>query len=337
MAQPVAYDRSALNGETYFTTFSTNTPSAQQPGQKLDQEFNAIARSLSQHAYNLSFLQRDDLALANGIVTRDSLSEEVVLGVGTPAAWSAGSSYAANASVIVDGVWYWADSAHSAAASFATDLGAGLWNEIYDFTDVVTLALLSTAMPTTVAAGVGTVGSASTAARADHSHPFSTPTVNGTANQINSTVAGGVVTLSLPSGLVLPGAAYVNALFENAEIRATGLTGTVHVNIASNAVVYVTGNASGDWVLNIRGDASTSLNSMMSTGHSCTFSLLVTQGGTAYKQLSLKVDDSTQTIKWLGDAAISAGVTNGIDIYTGTIIKTGAAAFTVLEQMSSWG
>ena len=85
--------------------------------------------------------------------------------------------------------------------------------------------------------------------------------------------------------------------------------------------MYYTTNASGNWTLNVRGDGSTTLNSIMATGDSLTVVFLATQGGTAYYQATFKVDGSAVTPKYAGGSAPSAGNINGIDSYAMTIIQ----------------
>jgi len=116
----------------------------------------------------------------------------------------------------------------------------------------------------------------------------------------------------------------------------TVLTGTISIDLATNAVNYYTQNASGNWTLNFRGNGSTSLNSMMAIGDSMTCAVLATQGGTPYYNNGYQVDGTNVTVKWVGGTAISAGNANSIDSYTYTIIKTANATFTVLASMQQY-
>ena len=120
-----------------------------------------------------------------------------------------------------------------------------------------------------------------------------------------------------------------NAL-EGVTISATAATGTINYDLTSQAVLYYTTNASGNWTLNVRGNGSTSLNSLMATGESVTLAFLVTNGATAYYQSAFQIDGASVTPKWQGGAAPASGNVNSIDVYTVTIIKTGAATFTAL-------
>ena len=72
----------------------------------------------------------------------------------------------------------------------------------------------------------------------------------------------------------------------------------------------------------------------MDTGESITVAHIVKQGGTAYYNSAVQVDGSSVTPEWQGGVAPSAGNANSLDVYTYTVIKTGAAAFTVLAGLT---
>lgn len=124
--------------------------------------------------------------------------------------------------------------------------------------------------------------------------------------------------------------AIVRSPEERWTVSATAATGTVNFDALTQGVLYYTTNASGNWTLNVRGDGSNTLNSILATGDALTVAFLVAQGGTAYYQTAFQVDGSSVTPKWSGGTAPSAGNTSGIDAYSFTIIKTADATFTVL-------
>ena len=111
---------------------------------------------------------------------------------------------------------------------------------------------------------------------------------------------------------------------------ATSATSTVNFDAVTQGALYYTNNASGDWTLNVRGDGSTTLNSILATGDALTVAFLVTNGSTAYKHSALNIDGSAQTVKWSGGTAPAAGNASAIDVYSFTIIKTASATYTVL-------
>lgn len=123
-------------------------------------------------------------------------------------------------------------------------------------------------------------------------------------------------------------AEFVNPLFigpkEKVTIAATSATGTLNFDVSDQAVTYFTSAASGNWTLNLRGNSSTALTSLLSVGHSITVSFLVTQGATAYYQSATQVDGVAVTPKWLGGFAPTAGSASAIDVYSFTVVKTAA-------------
>ena len=126
----------------------------------------------------------------------------------------------------------------------------------------------------------------------------------------------------------------LSAAAETVTIAASAATGTVNFDVSTQSILYYTNNASGNWTLNIRGNSSTTLNSIMSTGQSVTVTFLATQGSPAYYASALTVDGSSVTPKWSGGSAPTSGNTNGIDVYTYTLIKVGSGSFTALASQT---
>jgi len=137
-------------------------------------------------------------------------------------------------------------------------------------------------------------------------------------------------------GRVVLGAGKIQQLAEKVTSEATAATGTVNYDVITQAVWNFTTDATGNWTLNIRGDGSNSLNSIMDTGESITVAHIVKQGGTAYYNSAVQVDGSSVTPEWQGGAAPAAGNVNSLEVYTYTVIKTGAATFTVLASQTQF-
>lgn len=120
------------------------------------------------------------------------------------------------------------------------------------------------------------------------------------------------------------------ALLEKVTITADNpASGDNNFDVLTQAFQYYTTANDTNWTLNVRGDGSNSLDSIMATGESITIALMVTNTGTAYYQSGFKIDGNSVTPQWLGAAAPSAGTVNKRDLYTFTIIKTGSATFVV--------
>jgi hypothetical protein len=123
---------------------------------------------------------------------------------------------------------------------------------------------------------------------------------------------------------------------EKATLSGSALTGTINLNVLDGAVFYYTANATANWTLNVRGDGSNSLNTVMAVNDSISFVVMATQGSTAYYQSAMQIDTSAVTPKWAGGTAPTAGNANSIDVYAFTIIKTASATFTVLASQTKF-
>ena len=127
----------------------------------------------------------------------------------------------------------------------------------------------------------------------------------------------------------------VQQLFENVNISSTALTGTINLDILSGTLFYYTANAAADWTFNVRGNASTSLNTILPVGKSVTVTILSTQS-TARLASTFQVDGSTISPKWQGGTAPTSGFASSINIYTYTIVKTSDATFTVFASLTKF-
>jgi len=123
---------------------------------------------------------------------------------------------------------------------------------------------------------------------------------------------------------------------ETAAISATAATGTVHLNISTASVHIYTSNSTANYTLNIRGNASTTLNSLMAIGESITVTFEHPNGSTPYYATAYTIDGNAVTPKWLGGTAPTAGNANATDVYMIQIRKTASATFTCLASQSKF-
>jgi hypothetical protein len=121
---------------------------------------------------------------------------------------------------------------------------------------------------------------------------------------------------------------------ERFTVTATAATGTVNLDVLTAGIYYSTASATGNWTLNVRGSASTSLNSILTTNDSITVVMFATQGSPAFYQTAFQIDGNAITPKWQNGVAPSAGNVNSIDIYSFTIVKTGSATFTAFGSQT---
>lgn len=162
-------------------------------------------------------------------------------------------------------------------------------------------------------------------------------TVNGSSLVGSGNVAVGDVTLA--GVQTLTNKTFSNTLMvgDNKEfvtVTATAATGTIPYDVLTQQVLFYTSNASGNFTLNIRGNSTTTLNSLLSNGQSITVVFMNTCGSSAFFTSGLQVDGSSVTVRWQGGTTPSSGNTNSIDIYSFNIVKTANATYTVLGSQT---
>ena len=178
-------------------------------------------------------------------------------------------------------------------------------------TKVATTAFVSTA----VTAATGSLGTMST--QNANAVAITGGTIAGTAGAFTTLNANSVTTLG-----------------ETTTVSAIASSGTINYDVKTQGVLYYTTNASGTWVLNFRGDGSTTLNSLMAVGETRTVTFLSTQGSTAYYNTGVQVDGASVTPKWQGGSAPTTGNPSSVDIYTYSIVKTASATFTIFASQT---
>ena len=124
---------------------------------------------------------------------------------------------------------------------------------------------------------------------------------------------------------------------ETIALSAVAATGAININTIQSSVDIRTANATGNWTINVRGDSTTTLDSLMASGEQITIVFESPQGATAYYPTAFTIDGVAPTYtKWLGGTAPSSGNINSNDVYIYTIRKTGAAAFNVLASQNKF-
>lgn len=122
---------------------------------------------------------------------------------------------------------------------------------------------------------------------------------------------------------------------ETVNVVAAAPSATTNFYIQSGAVQYYTSNAANNWTLNIAFSSGTSLNTALATGQSVTFTLMTTQGSTAYYNNAVTIDGTSVTPKWIGGAP-TAGNASGLDVYRFAVVKTASATYTVLASLTQY-
>ena len=136
--------------------------------------------------------------------------------------------------------------------------------------------------------------------------------------------SGGIVLASSP-------------LMEKVNIVAGEVNATTDVNMLTAGVHQYTTAGTADWTHNLRGDASTTFNSILEIGQVAVYTCMAALGSSSGYFSSLQIDGVAQTITWNGGSAPAArGADTGWDIVSFSIFKTANATFTVLGSMSTF-
>jgi len=132
------------------------------------------------------------------------------------------------------------------------------------------------------------------------------------------------------------GTGKIQAVKEKVTVTAVASTGTINYDFLTQAVLYHTTVATGQFTINLRGSSSTTLNNMLTVGESVTGAFLNTN--TTFYVSTITIDGSSTNVvlEYQGGAAPTAG-NAGIDVYSFTAIKTATTpAYTILASQTQF-
>ena len=163
-----------------------------------------------------------------------------------------------------------------------------------------------------------------------------------TGNNPNITASGSDADVGInftPKGtgaITFNGTGKIQAVKEKVTVTAVASTGTINYDFLTQAVLYHTTVATGQFTINLRGSSSTTLNNMLSVGESVTGAFLNTN--TTFYVSTITIDGSSTnvTLEYQGGSAPAAG-NAGIDVYSFTAIKTATTpAYTILASQTQF-
>jgi len=154
--------------------------------------------------------------------------------------------------------------------------------------------------------------------------------------QPNITSLGILTSLSVTGNIATTGTTSIQQAKEKFVSNATAATGTVNYDILTQAILLNTSNAVGNFTLNIRGNSSTTLNSIMNSNQSMTCTFININGIDGYYANVISIDGTTITPYWVFPGAPSTGTVNGQDVYTFNILKTAANTYNVLASKTGY-
>ena len=160
---------------------------------------------------------------------------------------------------------------------------------------------------------------------------FSTTVTNSIAAKLP--LAGGTLTGDVTFGEAIS----IERVKEKVSISTTAVTGAQEFNAKDQTIVFHNADATGNYTINVRGDSSTTLNSLMDIGQVLTGVFITKYGSTAYYPTAVTVDGSAPSlIRWVGGAPSSAGTASSVCATTFSVIKTADATFTVLASQTEY-
>ena len=114
------------------------------------------------------------------------------------------------------------------------------------------------------------------------------------------------------------------AIFEKINIVSNCAANVTNIDLLTSSVWLFTSTCGGNWTPNFRGDASNSLDSIMSTGQVIVATIISTNSGSSGYASNMNIDGSGQTEYWNNDETPDArGGNSGYDVYQYSILKTG--------------
>jgi hypothetical protein len=138
--------------------------------------------------------------------------------------------------------------------------------------------------------------------------------------------------------IVINGNARMQGIEEKTTTTAIATTGTINFDTLTQAVLYYTSAATGNFTVNFRGNSTVALNSCLAIGDSYTAAFMNTNTTTAYYTTFVTIDGTSTNVstKWQGGSTPSAGNADSIDTYAYSIIKTAASTYTVLASQTQF-
>ena len=126
-------------------------------------------------------------------------------------------------------------------------------------------------------------------------------------------------------------------VFEAVTVSTTFIT-TFTYDVLTQAVYFQNVNLGADFTVNLRGNASNTLNSALAIGESATVALITKQGNTTFFNNVVQVDGTTTgvTLVYQGGSTPTAGNASSNDVYTYTAIKTAASTYTILAAQTQF-
>ena len=134
--------------------------------------------------------------------------------------------------------------------------------------------------------------------------------------------------------------ANIQSVTETSNIYTTAIGGNTPLYLANNSAYYFSANPTANVTFNLRANSQDggTLDNYMTTGQMISVGIMLSQGATAYRA-NLHIDGVLQTAntRWSGNVNPAGGGTiNGIDVYSFSVLKTGANSYIILASNTAF-
>lgn len=163
-----------------------------------------------------------------------------------------------------------------------------------------------------------------------------------TNNIVDGTITGNLISPSAVSSNHITSNISLNTsrIVETVNISPQPATGTITINVMDSGIHYYQGNVVSNVTVNLRGNSTAGLGSVLSVGQSSSVAILIPIGGTQYVIQTIQIDGVAQTVKWGGNTkpSYNAGIGNAfIDSYSIVAIKESQSSYIVLASNTAYG
>lgn len=185
------------------------------------------------------------------------------------------------------------------------------------------------ALPITIPNTFATANAAIPLSQLDNNFTTVAGAINGIGNGAES-LANVSITGGSAANVVLQ-----NRNREFVTIDAGGAANTINYDVNTQQVLLYQGNATANVTLNLRGNSTVTLDTVMGTNSSITVAFGMTSNATAYYVNLVQIDGSNVTPKWQGGAP-TAGTANSTELYVINAVKTAANTYTVFGSVTAF-
>lgn len=150
----------------------------------------------------------------------------------------------------------------------------------------------------------------------------------------NNIVAGQITSNVLASNLSIS----LTRVLEEANINSIAVGGSVNIDVLDSTVFFFNANTTAAVTFNIRGNNTTTFDSVTTIGETTSLAIAV-RHGTARHPANLSIDGVNQTLFYAGNTRpVNVSISSAeINLFTYSIFKTASSVYTVISANTLFG